>query len=375
MGSAAVSPAETYAGNNYTPQQNYNDRMALLSYGTKMIKNLGVQTLSSGSILSGMIQQRLFNVGLITQLRIRVTASVNITVAATASPLGPYALLQKIILSDYNTTERVQTTGPFLYFFNSMKHGRPWMPTGQGLVDTDQTQLPTAVANNQTIQFELLVPVAVDPANDLTGSIYAQTTVGEQYLKVLINNAMVGDVNCPYTAGTVTLNSVTIQTWQDYIQPNQYAPSVPRIDANTVYELAAVYTTTQNINANQKLLLNYPNVRQIMAHYFMYVNDGALTPNGTDLTTLNLVVNGNTYQSEKDPLLVRADMRNHLGGDIAAGLYYYGHRRNPISTFIFSQVQNEITFGSTVNANSYIAFGFESTYGQSTPLPGISYGA
>jgi hypothetical protein len=69
-------------------------------------------------------------------------------------------------------------------------------------------------------------------------------------------------------------------------------------------------------------------------------------------------------------------MRNALGGDLAAGLYYYGHRRNPVSTFIFSQVQNIITFGSTVgSSDTYVGYGFESTYGQSTPLPGIAYGA
>jgi hypothetical protein len=340
-----------------------------------MVKNLGQTTLSNGNILSGTIKQKLFNVGLITQLRVRITASVTITAAMTASPLGPYALIQRFDLQDYNTTHRVSATGPMLYFFNSMKHGRPWMPVGQGLVDTFQTLLPTATGANQTLQFELLVPLAVDPHNDLTGSIYAQTTVGEQYLSVLVNNALVGDVNCPYTAGTATLNSVTMQVWQDYIQPNQYAPNIPLIDANTVYELAANFTTSNNIVANGNLYLNYPNVRSVLAHYFMYVDNSALVPNGTDITNLTLQANGNTNMREMDPLLVRADMRNALGGDIAAGLYYYGHRRNPISTFIFSQVQNIITFSNTVNANSYIGYGFESTYGQSTPLPGIAYGA
>ena len=369
------SSQTAYAGSGYTAANNLNDRMNLLSYGTKMVKSLGSQTLASGSILSGQISQRLFNVGLITQLRIRVTANVSITAAMTASPLGPYGLLQRVVLQDYNTTQRISATGPMLYFFNSMKHGRPWMPTGQGLVDTAQTILPTAVGANQTIQFELLVPVAVDPHNDLTGAIYAQTTVGEQYLNVLINNSLVGDVNCPYTAGTATLNSVTLQAWQDYIQPNQYAPNVPLIDANTVYELASTFTTSSNIVANGTIPINYPNVRSVLAHYFMYVDNNALAPNGTDLTKLVLQANGNTNMREMDPLLVRADMRNALGGDLPAGLYYYGHRRNPVSTFIFSQVQNQITFGGTVNANSYIGYGFESTYGQSTPLPGIAYGA
>jgi len=371
-GGAAPTPL---APAKYTTQQNLSDRMNLLAYGTKMVKNLGIKTLSSGAILAGQIQTRLFNVGLITQLRMRVTASITITAAMTASPLGAYGLLQRVTLQDYNTTQRVNATGPMLYFFNSMKHGAPWMPTGQGLVDTAQTQLPTAIGANQTIQFELLVPVAVDPHNDLTGAIYAQTTVGEQYLNILINNALVGDVNCPYTAGTATLNSVNVQVWQDYIQPNQYAPNVPLIDANTVYELAAVFTSGTDIVANGTKYINYPNVRSVMAHYFMYVNNGGLTVNGTDLTALVLQANGNTNMREQDPLLVRADMRNALGGDLAAGLYYYGHRRNPISTFIFSQVQNLLTFSGTVNSNSYIGYGFESTYGQTTPLPGIAYGA
>jgi hypothetical protein len=373
-GTTGASPV-ALAPNNYTAANNMSDRMNLLAYGTKMTKNLNTVSSQGGSVLSQQLQMRLFNVGLITQLRIRVTASVTITATATASPLGPYALLSRITLADYNTTQRVACTGPMLYFFNSMKHGRPWLPTGQGLVDTAQVQLPTAIGANQTLQFELLVPVAVDPHNDLTGAIYAQTTVGEQYLQVLINNAMVGDVTCPYTEGTVTLNSVTMQVWQDYIQPNQYAPNVPLIDANTVYEFAANFTSTTDIVANGKKYINYPNVRSVLAHYFFYVDNGTLTPNETDITSLVLQANGNTNMREMDPLLVRADMRNALGGDLPASLFYYGHRRNPISTFIFSQVQNIITFSGAVVAGSYIAYGFESTYGQSTPLPGIAYGA
>lgn len=364
----------------YSVGQNLADRAHLLGSAIPMIANLG----QFGSYSLGQTAQiKLRNVGIMTRLKIRVTATLNITVhTTTASPFGPYGLLSKIDFLDYNTTDRVICSGPMLYFLNSIRHGRPWMPTGQGLIDTSQTSLPTAVANGQTLEFNLDIPVAYDPHNDLTGAILAQAIVGEQFLRLTFNNNMIGDPFCPYLAdgqgAVVAVTAINVNVWQEYLQPRDNV--VPRMDLNTVYEYSGMFTSSDNIVVGGTKFIDYPNVRNVKGAYFTYINDNAnsghptVTVNGTDINSITLIANGNTNMREQDPLLVRRDERNMLGGDLPAALYYMPHRRQPISTFIYSQVQLAVNFANVTNS-PYVAYAFESTYPLNTPLPGIAAGS
>lgn len=361
---------------NYTAAQNLNDRATLLGTAVPMIANLG----TFGPYQPGQVANiRLRNVGIMTRLKVRATASVTIATAnVTASPFGPYGLVSKVDLLDYNTTERVIAPGPMLYFLNSMRHGRPWMPTGQGNIDTLQTQLPTVVGAGQTIEFNFDVPLAYDPSNDLTGAILAQTIVGEQFLRLTVNPNAIGDPFCPYLntggAGTAAISNVNFQVWQEYLQPQ--GPNIPRIDLNTVYEFTAMFTSSDNIVVGGTKFIDYPNVRNVKGAYFTYINDNAgtghptVTVNGTDINSVTLIANGNTNMRELDPLMLRRDMRIMLGGDLPAAMYYMGHRRHPIYTWIYSQVQLALNFANAT-ANPYVAYGFESTYPLNTPLPGV----
>ncbi len=363
------SSTTTGSASKYTPAQNLSDRATLLATGIRVRANIG----TFGGYTAGNVARiKLRNVGVLTGLMVRVTANVSITAAMTESPLGPWGLLSKIEMSDYNTTLRVSTSNILLYMINSVRHGRPWSPVGQGSVDTQQTVVPTAIANDQTLQFSIYIPLAVDPHRDLSGAILAQTVVGEQYLNLTVNPNFIGDATSCYTAGTGTLNSVSFEVWQDYLQPQ--TANLPLIDLNTVYELAGNYTTTSNVQTNGQCFIDYPNVRIVKALYMGLIDNATVTPNGTDINSLTQIANGNTNMREEDPLLVRMTMREMLGGDLPAGLYYIGNRSNPISTFIYSQVQERITF-NTLTGSPYLFYGFESTYANNTPLPGIAAGS
>ncbi len=363
MSGTATAPAQS----KYTAAQNASDRATLLQTGVRVRANLGT---FSGFTAGQRASIKMRNVGVITGIFVRVTASVTISATMTASPLAPYSLLSKVEFQDYNTTLRQTSNGPLNYMLNSIRHGRPWLGSGQGLVDTQQTVVPTAIGTNSVYQYSFYVPLAIDPHNDLTGAILAQTVVGEQYLNLTVNPTLVGDALSPYTAGTATLNSVTFDVWQDYLQPQSAA--IPLMDLNTVYEFAGNFQTTQNVGASLQAFLDYPNVRTVRGMYLGFVNNGGLTINGTDILSLTQIANGNTNMREEDPLIVRATMRGILGGDLPAGLYYIGNRSNPISTFIYSQVQERITFAAGVSGSSYLFYGFESIYPNNTPLPGIA---
>lgn len=360
----------------YTPQQNANDRMQLLHTGVKMRAFLGTQT---GNGVGSTVQFKLRNVGIITRLKFRVTVNVTIaTHALTASPFGPYGFFSRLDLLDYNTVDRHFSHGVLNYLLNSVRHGRPWMPTGQGLVDTLQTQQPTGTGANQTLAFNLEIPVCYDAHNDLTGAILAQTVVGEMFARLQVNNTMIGDPLSPYmtdgAGGTIAINSISVDCWQDYIMPQGSNPAIPLFDLNSVYEFAATYTSSDNIIAGGTKFLDYPNVRNVMGLLMVYVNNGTVTVNETDISQLTLVANGNTNMREQNSLDVRADMRQMIGGDLPAGSYYIGSRRNPIQTFIYSQVQEAVTFANATGS-PYLAFGFESIYPLATPLPGIAAGS
>jgi hypothetical protein len=345
------------------------DRLTLLSTGVPMQSLLG----TFGPYSLGQTAQiRLRNVGVLTGLSVRVVASLAITGTMTASPLGPYPLIAQHITSDYNTTTRISAPGGMLYMLNSIRHGRPWMPTGQGLVDTLQTAQPTAVSNPATLEYNVDIPFAVDPGNDLTGAILAQTVVGEMFYKMQFASALVGDAwSAPYTAGTATVNSIYVTVWQRYIQPQN--ASLPLMDLNTVYEFDALYNTQNNITTNGQTYINYPNVRSVLGAYYGFVDNAGLTVNGTDISALTLIANGNTRMREQDPLDVRKHMRIMLGGDLPASLYFVPSRRQPIQTWIYSQVQELFNWGTlTSSPVPYLNYGFESIYPLNTPLPGIA---
>jgi len=260
-----------------------------------------------------------------------------------------------------------------VYMLNSIRHAEPWMPVGQGLVDTQQTQQPiTGTAVN--VIWNVDIPFAVDAGNDLTGAILAQTVVGEMFYKAQFATAAVGDAwQAPYTTasgGTVTVNSIQIDAWQRYIQPQ--SATLPLMDLNTVYEFAALYQTQTGIITNGQTFVDYPNVRSVLGSYFGFVDNAALTTNGTDIQNMILIANGNTRMREQDPLDVRKHMRIMLGGDIFES-YYIPSRRQPIQTWIYSQVQELFQWGTvTSSPNPYLVYGFESIYPLNTPLPGIA---
>ena len=364
----SASTSASTSANNYTSANNLSDRAILLSTGIKNVVPIGTFT---GYTPGSRANIKVRNVGVTTGFFVRVTASITIaTAAATASPFAPYTTLSKIEFSDYNTTLRQSSSGILNYFMNSIRYGRPFLPTGQGNVDTQQTVTPTAVGADQLLQYSFYVPLARDPNRDLTGAVLSQTVVGEQYLNLTVNPTVVGDVTSPYTAttGDVTINSVSFQVWQEYILPQ--TPNLPLMDLNTVYEFNGLFTSTNNVSTNGQAFIDYPNVRNVLGMYYGLVNNGGVTVNGGDITNISLIANGNTNIRDRDPLSVRATMRHIMGGDLPAGLYYDGHRNNPVSTFIYSQFQMRLTFG-TLAGNSYLFYGFESIYPNNTPLPGV----
>lgn len=367
--------------------QNGQLRNILLSSAPRMRKNLGTFT----GTLGQTTRVQLFNTGLITNVQIAVTCPVTIGVAtATGSARAPYNLIQRIRLTDYDGTDRINWSGFQLFVLNCIRMRMPYGVNNDGpIINVNGStvlggiitnpSLPTGVGNG-TIQFLLDVPVAYDPEADLRGMIMAQTAVGVMYVSIdwAASLFTANNLDAVYVgAGTTTVvmqagvAGPSVQMWQEYLMPqavNGQLP-LPAIDMQTVYELAGNIRDNSNLAINTPKLLNYPNVRSVIGAYFTYMNGTAML--ATDLTELDLVANGNNFLRQDTLLSQQIRQRNFLTGDIAPGIYWFLHRTKPIETALFGNIQAYIT-PLLVNANAAIEFGFESFYTKGSALPGLS---
>lgn len=367
--------------------QNAALRNILLSSAPRMRKNIGSFT----GALGQTTRIQLFNTGLITNCQINVTCPVTIGVAmAVASPRAPYNLIQRIRLTDYDGTDRINWSGFQLFVLNCVRMRMPYGWNNDGpIVNANGStilggiitspSLPTGVGNG-TIQFLLDVPLAYDPEADLRGMIMAQTAVGVMYVSIDWAAALftANNLDSVYTgAGTTTVTmqagiaGPTVQLWQEYLMPqavNGQLP-LPAIDMQTVYELAGNIRDNSNLAINTPKLLNYPNVRSVIGAYFNYLNGTVML--ATDLSELDLVANGNNYLRQDTLVSQQIRQRNFLTGDIAPGVYWFLHRTKPIETALFGNIQAYLT-PTLVNANAAIEFGYESFYTKGSALPGLS---
>lgn len=383
----AIAPMNAAQQAQQALARNQAMRNLLLSSAPRMRKNLGTFTANG---MGSTTRIQLFNVGLITNLQAYVTCPVTIgTAIAVASPRGPYNLISRVRLTDYDGTDRVNWSGFQLFVLNCVRNRIPYGVNNEGpIVTTNGSPVlsgvitnpsqPTAIGNG-TISFLLDIPVAYDPEADLRGTILAQTAVGQMTLSIdwaptLVQLNNLDAVYSGASTTTVVLNGVTgpsVQLWQEYLMPQtvQGMLPLPSIDLQTVYEMAGNIRDNANLAVSSEKLIPYPNVRSVIGGYFNYLNGTAML--ATDLTQIRLIANGNNILRDDTQVSQLIRQRNYLEGDIAFGTYFLLHRSKPIETALYGNIQAGIT-PNTVNANALIEIGFESFYVKGSALPGIT---
>lgn len=364
-------------------QQNIAKRQALLATSPRFRKNLGSFT---GALVGGNTRAKLYNVGIITGLLISVTTTVDIgTAIATISPQGPFNLISRLRLTDYDGTDRVNCTGDELFAINCIRAQEYWgYANGINGAIAATPVVPTVVAATQTLQFFLYVPLAFDPERDLRGSVLAQTSVGELYLSIDWNAAYYGnaDATKPYNgAATTTVaqsagTTIGVQVWQDYLVPQAMQgsnrPVLPEFDLMTVYEINGNIRSTDNLAANTEKLVNFPNVRSVIGMYLKYVNNGVMNA-GTDISQLRIIANGNNILYDETALAHLFAMRVWMNSmDLRAGYYPFLFRGKPVETSQFGNVQAGITPSSVNAGTTYIGVCTESFYTKGSTLPGMA---
>jgi hypothetical protein len=367
--------------------QNGQLRAALLATAPRMRKNLGI--FNQNGAQGGTTRVKLFNVGITTRLLLVVSATYTVgTAPVTLSPKAPYNLLQKVKLTDYDGTDRINASGFQLWVLNSVRSGGQPYGANNTTVGSVLANPSTPVAvGAQTMQFMIEVPLAFAPASDLRGALLTQTSVGEAYLNIDWNSTIAAAANADATfnttgGGTVSNVNIQVQVYQEYLLPQAIQGGgvpIPTLDLMTVYEFAGALKSADNIAVGQEKLFNYPNVRSVIGAYFNYVNNGVMNSGTTDINKLRLIANGNNVLREYQAAdkLFEQRIAGAVSGfapmsDLAPGVYFELHRDLPIQTALYGNVQYGITPLLANGGNQYFEVGFESFYTKGSTLPGLS---
>ena len=384
---ASTSGANTAAA---AVQANLNNRKLLLATATPMRKLLGTY----GPFTAGQLATiKLRNVGILTGVDLVVSAEITITTAAVPTAYGPFNFVKAIQYNDFNNTNRINISHRALTVVESLRTRR-LVARGflSDLVDTPavagsvagQIQLPTAVVTPSGTNFRVPVslPICYDENSNLKGAVLAQTDRGEQYVSVqLPTNAQVfgSTDDAVYSSGAGSVGNIYITAYQKFLQPQPINGQLylPTQDLVTVYELNGNMVSTSDLAVGQAKYINYPNARQVLSSVHIYFNGSATVGDGftfgTDMTKVEIELSANTTMSAWNGPDLYDTLRRYFNGDLFPGAMAFDHRRVPIDTVDFGQVQAKLT-PSEVNANAYVESTFESFYLLGTELPGIATG-
>lgn len=370
--------------------QNLMARNLLLATGIKMTKRL--QPIKA-ALMGSQVQVPLLRMGIMTGITLHFTVNLGeMGPAAVASPFFPHNIVQNIMYTDFAGVNRTKTNGWSLWAAQGFKAGEvlgstayqrdPSSPGyGFGYQNNNILTRPDSIqatADNGKVYFSLYIPLAYDPSSDLTGAVLTQTNVGEHYVTINFANALVGEDSYafPYTIGPAELGAggIEVEAFQHYIQPQSLnAAQLPLIDLSTVYGFEGGYQAMANIAAGQSTYINYPNNRSILSTLISFDNGGAGAPNETDVSQVTLLANSNTNFWELTPRLMREQQRFTADGDQPSGVYYFPHRRQPILTQLYANVQAkfDVTFVAAGGTVQFVSQ-YEVQYPSGAPLPGIT---
>lgn len=342
------------------------------------------------------------NVGLLIGFWVQVVITVN---NGSANPInltdfGPANALANVQLQDLQNNTRIQCPGWLVAFSNSVRnHGQPFgssmlrttgmdSPINWGANFAGQISAPQTIPNGQNgvVTMWYFVPVCYSDT-DLRGVIYINVlnatvqlilsfagnggTVGQNGVTICAKSVADGGdgtqavYQCTVggqNATLVTQTAVTVNVSQVFYDSLPKDPQlgllIPQLDASTVYEMKQ--TTQSALVANQDFPYQYPNYRDILSTYVVYVNNpvGGVRGNGTDVNYLQVLTANFTALFKKTPALFALQTRNLIGTDMPPGCYYYNTRQKPINSTQYGNIQFIIN-PATVNAGAYEMIGIE----------------
>lgn len=364
-----------------SPQQaNAAASQMVRSYATEMKQQIYSQNII-GTIPGQIINIPFRNVGLIKRFIVEITASLAPAAAETLTrtAFGPSAILSNVQLADLSNQTRINTDGWHLHQLATVRRGSAYgaafsndSPVANGSafgVITAPASI-SAAPGSPNLRMFYEVPVCYSDS-DLRGVIYSNVVNATGQLSLTINPSIVAastadPVYSAYqssTAGNLgALSNFNITVYQVYLdqlpQAKNGQPILPIIDLSTNYYLQA--TTVNGLAVGVDNPISYSNFREFLSTFLVYDNAGVLNP-ATDINRFKLMTANQLALFDQDPYALMMDVRNEIGNDTPPGVYYFNHRRKPINTVQYGNMQLMVNPKTVTNATtSAMRVGFES---------------
>jgi len=336
-------------GQTLSPQQmvqmNLLARQAVLQNGLEMTQQIYSAAIDPAAQPTINVPTR--NVGLIKGFLVEVTGTVantGMTTAATRTGFGSLNAISQFAFSDLNNNQRIQTTGRHIGLLNSARQGfgfggaySPNLPNGMGNNWTVQSA-PASIAAGATGALSQIyyVPLAYG-ADDLRGAIYAGVVNATMNLQIGINaNPVIasGDpLNAIYSGNTGGWSGdVTVTVYQVYIDQlpmGKGGPILPALDLNTIYDLKT--SSVSGMSVGQDFAYSYSNFREFLSTFAIYDQNGTYNV-GTDVNYWALQSANFTNIWKYSAKIAALFARQTFMADLPAGAYYFDHRRKPLLT-------------------------------------------
>ena len=367
-------------------QANPNDvnmaaRNAVLASAIDMLQPI-YQTTLSGTIPGQVLNIPLRNVGLIKKLIVKVSFTIAQAVAEThtLTANGLANIFSNITFTDLSNQQRINTSGWHLHLLASARRqsifgaafttdspGAGTIATPAGLGSNFLVVYsPSVVTTSVNCNFYYEVPIAYSDY-DLRGAIYASVVSATMNLQLTLNpnfelpNTATDTTNAVYQSSNAVmanLSNFTIQVYQNYLDQLPIGKNgvvLPILDLSTAYMLNN--TTVTGMVANQDLPIPYANFRNFMSTIAIYDNAGVLNT-GSDIAYWALQSANYTNIWKIDPRTSALLTRQIINDDMPKGVYYFDHRRRPISTVQYGNMSLVLN-PSAVTPGASVFIGYE----------------
>jgi hypothetical protein len=361
-------------------------RIMVLNQAVPMMQQ--IYTASINPATNPVVTIPLKNVGLVRRLWVIVEGTIENTdgaVDAVASPFGISNVISQVNLKDLQSNDRILTGGWHIALVSSFKAQRPHVSALQETVFENAALTlesvagsygnnwpvlvnPKKIVHGTSASFRMVyeVPLAYSDEN-LQGALFLNVVDATAQLLLTINPrpfvaSGADDTFAVMKAGTLdystNLQFTVYQDYLDQLPQGNDGPVLPMLDLSTVYELKT--STFTAIPTGQDFPVPYGNFRDFLSLTAVYNNSGTDSGHGigADINYWALKAANFTPLFQLDPRTQTMFTRRLMGVDPPPGTYYFSHRRKPISTLQYGNMQlvlNAITAG----AGAYLQIGWE----------------
>lgn len=356
----AMTPQDLYAVNAQA-------RAVLLANAVEMKQQ--IFSASVDPVNAGIVNVLPRNVGLIKGFYVVVSGTISntgMTNDLTRTGFGAGNMVSNFTFQDLNNNVRINTPGWHIMQLNSARQGfgfggayAPNLPSGIGNNRTVQSvPTPVAAGDDQAVTAIWWVPLAY-AADDLRGAIYAAVVNATMNLQITINPSPVAASGDPagkvYTGNTggwksgTTVTVTVFQVFLDQIPMQNGVPILPPVDLNTIYELKS--TTLTGMATGQDFPYAYANYRDFLST-MTYYSENTSYSTDSDINYFSLTSANFTNLFKLPPQLVDLEQRQIWMADPPNGIYYFDHRRRPINTQQFGNMELNLNAAAATGGSS-----------------------